>query len=122
MSEIITSQISFAKERIRIITGKDVSDDRAFSHVLLHYIFGYEYIDQIDLVTDGPNDGGIDFLAYDEEETKLIVCQSKYAGALSFEQVITEFSKMYSTIQNFKKANTGSYNERLKKSTSKLFG
>ena len=115
MSEIIVSQVMAAKDQVQIITGKSISDDRAFSHVLLHYIFGYEYIDQIDLVTDGTNDGGIDFLAFDDEESKLIVCQSKYTGALSFEQIITELGKMYSTVQNFKRSHTGSYNERLKK-------
>ena len=115
MSEIINSQIAIVKEQIKLITGKEISDDRAFSHVLLHYVFGYDFIDQVDLVTDGPNDGGIDFIAYDEEESKLILCQSKYTGALSFDQIIAELGKMYSTVQNFKQAHTGSYNERLKK-------
>ena len=115
MSEIIKSQVENAKEQIKTITGHTISDDRAFSHVLLRYIFGYEYIDQIDIVTDGTNDGGIDFLAFDDEESKLIVCQSKYTGALSFDQIIAELGKMYSTVQNFKQAHTGSYNDRLKK-------
>lgn len=115
MSEIIKSQVENAKEQIKIITGNTISEDKAFSHVLLRYIFGYEYIDQIDLVTDGTNDGGVDFLAFDDEESKLIICQSKYTGALSFDQIITELGKMYSTVQNFKLSHTGSYNDKLKK-------
>ena len=115
MSEIIKTQITEAKDQIKTITGNTISDDRAFSHVLLRYIFGYEYIDQLDLVTDGTNDGGIDFLAFDDEELKLIVCQSKYTGTLSFDQIITELGKMYSTVQNFKRSHTGSYNERTRK-------
>ena len=115
MSEIIYSQIADTKDQIKALTNKEITDDRAFSHVLLRYIFGYDYIDQIDLVTDGANDGGIDFISYDEEESKVIVCQSKYTGSLSFDQIITELSKMYSTVQNFKHAHTGSYNDRLKK-------
>ena len=115
MSAIITSQVAEAKNQIHIITGKSVTDDRAFCHMLLRYIFGYDFIDQLDLVTDGANDGGIDFLAFDEEDSKVIVCQSKYTSSLSFEQIITELSKMYSTVQNFKSAHTGSYNDRLKK-------
>lgn len=115
MSEIINSQISVAKTSIKDIAGSAISDDRAFSHVLLKNIYGVEYIDQLDLVTDGANDGGIDFLYYDEEENKVIVCQAKYTGALSFDQIIAELNKMYSTVQNFKKAHTGSYNDKIKK-------
>lgn len=115
MSEIIDSQIVVAKDQITTITGKSLSDDRAFSHVLLRYIFGVDYIDQVDLVTDGTNDGGVDFIAFDDEESKLYICQSKYTGSLSFDQIITELGKMYSTVQNFKRSHTGSYNDRLKK-------
>jgi len=115
MSEIIKSQVEIAKEQVKTLTGKAITDDRAFSHVLLRYVFGYNYIDQIDLVTDGANDGGIDFVAFDDEESKLILCQSKYTGALTFDQIIAELGKMYSTVQNFKQAHTGSYNEGLKK-------
>ena len=115
MSEIINSQLSVAKASIHELCGSSISDDRAFSHVLLKNIYGVDYIDQLDLVTDGVNDGGIDFLYYDEEENKVIICQAKYTGALSFEQIISELSKMYSTVQNFKKAHTGSYNDKVKK-------
>ena len=115
MSEIIESQINDAINSIKHLTNKTISRDRAFSHVLLRYIFDYDYSDQLDMVTDGTNDGGIDFLAFDEEESKLVVCQSKYTGTLTFEQIINELGKMYSTVQNFKQAHTGSYNERLKK-------
>lgn len=115
MSEIINSQISIAKTSIKDISGNTISDDRAFSHILLKNIYGVEYIDQLDLVTDGSNDGGIDFLYYDEEENKVVICQAKYTGALSFDQIIAELNKMYSTVQNFKKAHTGSYNNKVKK-------
>ncbi|MBO7231085.1 MAG: AIPR family protein [Bacteroidaceae bacterium] len=115
MSEIINSQISVAKTCVQELCGTSITDDRAFSHVLLKNIYGVDYLDQIDLVTDGANDGGIDFLYYDEEENKVVVCQAKYTGALSFEQIITELNKMHSTVQNFKKAHTGSYNDKVKK-------
>lgn len=115
MSTLIDSQIAEAKEEIKKITGKDITDDRAFSHVLLKNVFGVNYLDQIDLVTDGQNDGGIDFLYYDDEESKLILCQSKYTAELSYDQIIEELGKMYSTAFNFKQANTGSYNDKIKK-------
>lgn len=114
MSELIKSQIKLAQQEISIITDKKISEDRAFSHILLKNYFDVDYSDQIGLVTDGNNDGGIDFLYYDEEESKVILCQSKFTSILTPEQIINELNKMYSTVQNFKKANTGIYNENLR--------
>ncbi len=115
MSEITTSQVDFTKEEIKTITGQVITDDRAFSHMLLKYVFDVDYKDQFDFVTDGANDGGVDFLYYDDEQAKVILCQSKYTSNLSFDQIITEFGKMYSTWINFKRANTGIYNDRIRK-------
>ena len=115
MSEIIASQIESAKNQIKAINGKELSDDRAFSHVLLKHFYDVDFVDQNDYITDGPNDGGIDFLYYDDEENKLSICQSKYTGSMSYEQIGNEFDKMHSTIQNFKRAHTGSYNEKVKR-------
>lgn len=114
MSELIKSQVQIAQEEICHITGSKIADNRAFSHVVLKFCFDVDYVDQIGLVTDGANDGGIDFLYYDEDDAKVVLCQSKYTGALSFEDMVTELNKMHSTVQNFKKSNTGIYNETLK--------
>ncbi len=116
MSELIKEHIQFAQDEIKNITGNDISPERAFSHLLLKYRFDVNYSDQIGLVTDGPNDGGIDFLYYDEEDGKVVLCQSKYAEKLQFNDVIAELQKMQSTIINFKKAHTGIYNEVLRQS------
>ncbi len=112
MSEIIKTEIDLAIQKIQSFFQKNISKERAFSHILLKYYFGVEYYDQV--VTDGANDGGIDFLYYDEEEDKVIVCQSKLTAALSCEEINTEFNKMHSTIENFRRANTGCYNQTLK--------
>lgn len=114
MNEVINEQVLFAQNEVKNITGKNIPEERAFSHALLKNYFDVDYIDQIGLVTDGPNDGGIDFLYYDEEEAKVIVCQSKYCADLKLDQIISELNKMYSTVQNFKRANTGMYNDSLK--------
>jgi len=113
MSEIIESQIKLAKEAIKNLTGESISDDRAFSHMLLRVVFNQKYVDNI--VTDGSNDGGIDFIYYVEDEAKLVLAQSKYTSSLDANSVIAEFQKMYATYQNFKKQNTGIYNETLKR-------
>ena len=99
MSELIKAQIIYTKTQMDRILTENISDDRAFSHVLLKNIFDVDYAEQIDLVTDGTNDGGIDFLYYDDESNKLSLCQSKYKSSLTYDEIIEEFSKMYSTVQ-----------------------
>lgn len=115
MGEIINNEIKLAKQKIKELFNKVISDDRAFSHVLLKYIYEVDYIDQMDSVTDGSNDGGIDFIYYDEEESKVILGQSKYTNNLTFDQIVTELEKMSRTVKNFKRSNTGSYSGRLKR-------
>lgn len=114
MNDLIKDNILSAQEEIKNLTGEAIQPERAFSHLLLKYRFDVNYADQIGLVTDGPNDGGIDFLYYDEEDAKVVLCQSKYTAELSFEDMIAELNKMQSTVQNFRRANTGIYNEILK--------
>lgn len=114
MSEIIESQVKLAKEKVKNQYGVAIPDDRAFSHMLLRFVFNqYDYADHI--VTDGPNDGGIDFIYYNEDEAKLILAQSKYTTSLQANDVIAEFQKMYATYNNFKSHNTGIYNVILKR-------
>lgn len=114
MREVIKSEIENAKEYFLKYQYQSLSEDRLFCHVLLKYIFGVEYNDHADMITDGPNDGGIDFVYYDEEEAKVVICQSKYTEKLDYNTISSELDKMASTIINFNKSNTGSYNERLK--------
>lgn len=45
MSEIIASQIESAKNQIKAINGKELSDDRAFSHVLLKHFYDVDFVD-----------------------------------------------------------------------------
>ncbi len=113
MSEIIETAIIQAKGAIKSLSGNTISDDRAFSHVILKHVFKEDYSDQI--VTDGKDDGGIDFLYYDEEEQKVILGQSKFTSSLSPEAVVEELQKMQSTVNNFKIGRTGSYNDLVKK-------
>lgn len=81
MSELIRGQVLFAQNEIKNITDTKISEEKAFSHAILKNYFDVDFIDQIGVVTDGPNDGGIDFLYYDEEDSKVILCQSKYSDS-----------------------------------------
>ena len=51
---------------------------------------------------------------YDEEEMKVILGQCKYTENMSLNDVISELNMMSSTVENFKKGVTGSYNQKLK--------
>ncbi len=93
MSHILLGEIKQSKI---ILNNQKLADDRAFSHVLLKYFFDVEYVDQEDFITDGANDGGIDFAYFDEEELKVVVCQSKFTDNLSYADIIAELDKMYS--------------------------
>lgn len=117
MNELIRVEVEKAKDRIKNNkSDMTVSDDRAFSYALLENYFDvHDFGDQDDNVTDGANDGGIDFLYYDDDEAKLILCQAKYTSDLSYEAIGNELDKMNSTLENFRQGNTGSYNDRLKK-------
>ena len=118
MSEIITTQVLQAKEEVKRLTGESISDDRAFSHVILKIIFKEDYSDHV--VTDGKDDGGIDFLYFDDEENKVILGQSKYTAALTPEAIVAEVQKTQSTVNNFKMGRTGSYNDRVKQNLQEM--
>lgn len=44
----------------------------------------------------------------------MVVCQAKLTSSLSHEEINTEFTKMHGTVENFRRANTGLYNQTLK--------
>lgn len=117
MNELIRVEVEKAKTKIKDRKSDlSISDDRAFSYAILDNFFEvHDFGDQDDLVTDGSNDGGIDFLYYDEDESKVVLCQAKYTSNLSYEDIGNEFDKMNSTLENFKIGNTGSYNDKLRR-------
>lgn len=99
----------------------NLEDDYAFNLLLLNYFFfdgkpiSDCWNDIVDYVVDGANDGGIDFVFYDDENDKVILGQSKYKGSLSPTDIITELNKMSNTVANFVDGNTGAYNDKVKK-------
>ena len=115
MNNIIQIEISKAKNIMEKILKKDLSDEYLFNCILLNNVFDIDYEDQVDHITDASNDGGIDFIYYDEEESKVVLCQCKYTNKLSADNIIAETSKMFNTVENFKHHNTGMYNVNLKR-------
>ena len=121
MNTIIKSKtemiVDYAKNTLNI----SLEDDFAFSLFLLQFFY-YDgkpinecWNDIYDCVVDGANDGGIDFVYYDDENDKIVLGQAKYKNTLSPSDVITELNKMSNTVANFLDGQTGAYNDRVKK-------
>lgn len=115
MTEYILSEVKEAQDYFEKHYDKKLSDDKAFNYVILKNVFDMEYQDQNDSVTDGANDGGIDFVYYDEDDDRLIIGQSKYTSKLETNAIISELDKMYSTVCAFRNGSTGNYNSGLRR-------
>lgn len=118
--ELIENELRQIKLEVKEILKRDISDEQAFEF-LSEELFclkernGYNPLFDIEMsITNGPNDGGVDFVYYDEESSKVILGQCKYTKNLKLDDIITELNKMSTTVENFKISNTGIYNEKLR--------
>lgn len=62
------------------------------------------------MITDGSNDGGADYIFYDDDTPKVIMAQSKWSKNIDNNAIISELNKMCSTVHSFLEGNTGSFN------------
>lgn len=120
MEEVLKSEISKIKELVEMKKNL-ISDEMAFNFLILQY-FCYNsknFHDNIifinDNITDEKNDGGIDFVYFDEDESKIIIGQNKYTYNINNNDVVAELRKIFDTIKNFNKGRIGSYNDKLKR-------
>lgn len=129
--EIIENEIRKIVNGTGKVFGNPVSDEMAFNYLTLWYFFlcnelrykvNKKKIDEIDYrdlesyITDGANDGGIDYVYLDDESTaKVVVVQSKYTETLDYNTIIAELKKMSNTIEDFSKVNTAHYNTNVKR-------
>jgi AIPR protein. len=120
MNEILKVEISKIKNDINKIYNIDISEQNAFEILSCELFcikdFGNELIIQSakDCITNGPNDGGIDFVYFDDEDSKVILGQCKYSTNFTPNELVAEMNKMSSTIENFKKRQTGQYSSKLR--------
>ena len=111
----ITNEIG----NIKNIT-QGLTDYAAFERLILQYYYFYEdeyrknEYEINECVTNGKNDGGIDFVYWDDDNSKVILGQCKYSENFDFNGVVEELGKMYNTYRDFQTRNTGKYNEKLK--------
>lgn len=118
-TEVLLNELRSIKKELEK-SNKKVTDENAFEYLAMQF-FCYK-INNIEpklydiesSITNGPNDGGIDFVYYDDEESKVVLGQCKYTENMKLNDIISELNKMSSTVENFKKAYTGTYNKKLK--------
>lgn len=120
-SEIIKSEIDSIKKIYKVNKNSELTDEQAFEILALQF-FCYKtndlktsFYDIESSVTNGSNDGGIDFVYYVDEDNKVILGQCKYTETLQLNDIVSELNKMSTTVENFSKGSTGSYNSKLKK-------
>lgn len=118
-SEVLLNELRSIKKELEK-SKKKVADENVFEYLAMQF-FCYKIkniepklYDIESSITNGPNDGGIDFVYYDDEEPKVVLGQCKYTENMKLNDIISELNKMSSTVENFKKANTGTYNKKLK--------
>lgn len=118
-SEVLLNELRSIEEELEK-SNKKVTDENAFEYLAMQF-FCYKIknikpklYDIESSITNGPNDGGIDFVYYDDEESKVVLGQCKYTENMKLNDIISELNKMSSTVENFKKAYTGTYNKKLK--------
>ena len=120
--EIIKSEIELIKNKYNRLKQSNLTDDQAFEMLMSYYFYYNEkgefencLYDIESGITNGSNDGGIDFVFYDEDNSKIILAQCKYSSNFGLGELISELNKMSTTVNNFQKSNTGIYNNKLKK-------
>lgn len=119
--ELIKSEIYKIQEIVLRIKGVKISEERAFNYLVIQYYYFNElhlekiFFDVDEMITDGANDGGVDFVYYDDDNSKVVLGQCKYTKNLSNASVIEELDKMSTTYRNFENGDTGSYNRAIKR-------
>ena len=120
--DFINTEINKIINDVNLILNEELLDFNAFNYLTLWYFYesqvreeeSPDYNALYDMITDGSNDGGIDYVFYDEDRQKIILTQSKYAHDVDYKTIINEFRNMVNTLENFKKNNTSSYNKKLR--------
>jgi hypothetical protein len=120
MSDVINQAIREVKG-LSQVKKSNLSDDHCFGIVCYKYFFNdgeYENTTFRSTYCDGPNDGGIDLIALNEDSDgskNLILIQSKNQAQVSKTEVKDMFTKMARTVQDFESNSTASFNTDLKR-------
>ena len=121
MLDNIRNEINEIKQ-IAARNGLDnLSDEMAFNYLVVqYYCFGEPVVtdelwfDIKNCITDGSKDGGMDYVFFDEEESKVIIGQNKYSSNESINSCVNEINKTIRTIEDFRKSSAGLYNQKVR--------
>lgn len=111
---IMDSKIFEMCKNLKFSEGK-LSEEYLFTLNVVDLFYYKKNMGQIDIktgFTDGPNDGGIDFI-YSDNETMYLV-QGKSSENLSFDDIKNIFYKMAETVKNFDEKNYYDYSQILR--------
>lgn len=114
--EVINSELVKIKQRMFGELNETITDEKAFVLLCLNLIFmpKANCKQLLENVTDGSNDGGMDFIYFDEEELRIHLCQCKFTPNISNEDIINEFSKIEATVNDFRRFSAGRYNQKVR--------
>lgn len=121
MMEELFIELKKIEEQVLKLRNTKLTSEKAFVYLVLQrFYFNTTSLEKIvfeleDCITDGSNDGGIDFVFYDEELDKITLGQCKFTEANADTDIINELSKIDRTYDDFMNFNNGHYNSVLKK-------
>lgn len=118
--ELLNSELKRVKSIISDKSNLEISDSSAFGLLMCALYCRKDFdldtsilLARDDNFTDGTNDGGVDFVYYDDEINKVVIAQCKNVKKFKPSDLIIELNKMSNTLENFKSRNTGIYNSKL---------
>lgn len=120
MTESVKREIELLRKDVPKLN--DLPDESLFSLVCQKYFYNdghFDFRDYKSTFTDGPGDGGIDFVTAvesDDGNTILVLAQSKYVGkSPEKKEIINIFKEIDSTFRVFAEGGaTGKYNDKLR--------
>lgn len=116
---MLKKELDFIQEKV-VKYDVLLTREQAFNVLLLqYYCYKEPDLDKIwyeleGRITDAANDGGIDFVYFDEDENKVMVGQNKLSKNIDVNECVAEINKSANTIQDFLQSRTGYYNNKLK--------
>ena len=112
---LIESEIEKTKDQIFLDFKEDLSNDRVFSYVAVNNYFRTGELAQLTdihpMITDGANDGGIDFVYLDDDKPAVVVGQSKYVSSIQIGEIVAEIRKMRDSVIAFRSGHGGFLNK-----------
>lgn len=122
----IKQEIRKIQNLAKVQLGLDLDEEHAFIYVVIDNFFNQDddkihLADIRDQVTDGKNDGGIDFVCYNDDKPAVVIGQSKYVTSIQPNDIIGELNKIINTFTAFKSGHASSFNQNVQRELQEAF-